>query len=155
MFYDIAAVDLLLWAFPGRVGSEVVPTVMENVQMPVTVDGKSMTLTLRDTAGGDDFARIRPLSYQRASVALVCFSVASRSSYDRVSSVWAPELDAHCPSVPRLVVGLATDVGDDRVVTAAEGRALSEAIGAAEYVEASAKTGGVEAASAVLDAALA
>ena len=56
-------------AFP----TEYVPTVFENYMTYVMVDGRRVALSLWDTAGQEDFDRLRPLSYPDMNVLLVCF----------------------------------------------------------------------------------
>jgi Ras-related C3 botulinum toxin substrate 1 len=50
------------------------------------VDGKPISLGLWDTAGQEDYDRLRPLSYPQTDVFLVCFSIVSPPSYDNVLS---------------------------------------------------------------------
>lgn len=42
---------------------------------PVVVDGTAIELALWDTAGQEDFDRLRSLSYADTNVVLLCFSV--------------------------------------------------------------------------------
>ena len=51
-----------------------------------------MTLTLWDTAGQEDYARLRPLSYPSTDVFLICFSLTSRVSLNNIQHKWIPEL---------------------------------------------------------------
>ena len=39
------------------------------------VDGKEVELTLWDTAGQEDYDRLRPLSYQKTNVVLICYDI--------------------------------------------------------------------------------
>ena len=62
------------------------------------VDGKPVSLGLWDTAGQEDYDRLRPLSYPQTDVFLVCFSVAgtsSRASFANAQTKWAAELQHH------------------------------------------------------------
>jgi hypothetical protein len=61
-----------------------VPTVFENYIADVDVDGKHVELALWDTAGQEDYDRLRPLSYPDSHVILICFAVDSPDSLDNV-----------------------------------------------------------------------
>jgi small GTP-binding protein len=61
-----------------------VPTVFENYVQDVEVDGKRVELALWDTAGQEDYDRLRPLSYPDSHVILVCFSIDNPDSLENV-----------------------------------------------------------------------
>lgn len=61
-----------------------VPTVFENYVTDCRVDGKSVQLALWDTAGQEDYERLRPLAYSKAHVILVGFSIDTPDSLDNV-----------------------------------------------------------------------
>jgi small GTP-binding protein len=131
-------------AFPG----EYIPTVFDNYSANVMVDGKPIQLGLWDTAGQEDYDRLRPLSYPQTDVFLVCFSIISRSSFENVKSKWIPEIKHHVPEAPFLLVGTKMDLRNDQEVlkkvgqpiSKEEGTQLAKELGARNYVECSALT---------------
>ena len=48
----------------------------------MTVDGEQIKLQIWDTAGQEDYDRLRPLSYPQTDVFLVAFSLISRASFE-------------------------------------------------------------------------
>ena len=50
----------------------------------VNVDGQHVELALWDTAGQEDFDRLRELSYSNSHVILICFAIDSPDSLDNV-----------------------------------------------------------------------
>jgi cell division control protein 42 len=110
------------------------------------------TLGLFDTAGQEDYDRLRPLSYPQTDVFLVCFSVTSPASFENVREKWFPEVHHHCPGVPCLIVGTQTDLRDDpqvreklakqkmQPVRKEDGEKMAKELGAVKYVECSALT---------------
>jgi len=131
----------------GKFPEEYVPTVFENASKDATYKGKSVTLRLYDTAGQEEYDRLRPLSYPGTNIVLLCFSVASRATFDSISSKWAPEVRHYLPRVPTILVGLKTDIRDEEgsrpvdfdPVKKEEGVELAKKIGASTYMESSAK----------------
>lgn len=61
-----------------------IPTVFENYVTDCRVDGKSVQLALWDTAGQEDYERLRPLAYAKAHIILIGFSIDSPDSLDNV-----------------------------------------------------------------------
>lgn len=135
-------------AFPG----EYIPTVFDNYQASVMVDGKPISLGLWDTAGQEDYDRLRPLSYPQTDVFLVCFSIVSPPSFDNVTAKWYPEIEHHAPNVPIILVGTKLDLRDDPVakeglrqkkmepISFERANEVKKEIGAVKYIECSALT---------------
>ncbi|KAF4354359.1 hypothetical protein F8388_023021 [Cannabis sativa] len=139
--------------------TDYVPTVFDNFSANVVVDGSTVNLGLWDTAGQEDYNRLRPLSYRGADVFLLAFSLISKASYENISKKWIPELRHYAPTVPIVLVGTKLDLRDDKQylidhpgatpITSAQatygsillqGEDLKKAIGAAVYLECSSKT---------------
>lgn len=129
-----------------------VPTVFENYVADIEVDSKQVELALWDTAGQEDYDRLRPLSYPDTDVILMCFSVDSPDSLENIPEKWVPEVKHFCPNVPIILVANKKDLRNDESVRgelarmkqepvrAEDGRAMAVRIGAYDYLECSAKT---------------
>ena len=93
--------------------SDYVPTIFDNYAVTVHVKDEPVTLCLFDTAGQEDYDRLRPLSYPKTDVFLICFSTVAPASLSNVKEKWLPEIRHHCPSAPILLVGTQTDLRTD------------------------------------------
>ncbi|CDY59407.1 BnaC01g42410D [Brassica napus] len=94
--------------------TDYVPTVFDNFSANVVVNGATVNLGLWDTAGQEDYNRLRPLSYRGADVFILAFSLISKASYENVSKKWIPELKHYAPGVPIILVGSKLDLRDDK-----------------------------------------
>ncbi|MCD9638484.1 Rac-like GTP-binding protein arac11 [Datura stramonium] len=94
--------------------TDYVPTVFDNFSANVVVDGSTVNLGLWDTAGQEDYNRLRPLSYRGADVFILAFSLISKASYENVAKKWIPELKHYAPGVPIVLVGTKLDLRDDK-----------------------------------------
>ncbi|KAH0899130.1 hypothetical protein HID58_048698, partial [Brassica napus] len=102
--------------------TDYVPTVFDNFSANVVVDGSTVNLGLWDTAGQEDYNRLRPLSYRGADVFLLAFSLISKASYE---NIYKKFLKDH--------PGAAS-------ITTAQGEELRKMVGAIKYLECSSKT---------------
>ncbi|KAH9788746.1 hypothetical protein KPL71_010973 [Citrus sinensis] len=141
----------LLISYTGNTfPTDYVPTVFDNFSANVMVDGRTVNLGLWDTAGQEDYNRLRTLSYRGADVFIIAFSLISRPSYENISKKWVPELRHYAPSVPIVLVGTKLDLREDRqfhldypgayTISTEQGQKLKKQIGALAYVECSSKT---------------
>ncbi|ODV94832.1 hypothetical protein PACTADRAFT_59396 [Pachysolen tannophilus NRRL Y-2460] len=144
---------LLIVFSKGTFPEVYVPTVFENYVADVEVDGRRVELALWDTAGQEDYDRLRPLSYPDSNVILICYSIDLPDSLDNVQEKWISEVLHFCQGVPIILVGCKVDLRNDpktieelraisqQPVSASEGQAVADKIGALKYLECSAKTG--------------
>ncbi|CAM5123582.1 unnamed protein product [Natator depressus] len=129
-----------------------VPTVFENYVADIEVDSKQVELALWDTAGQEDYDRLRPLSYPDTDVILMCFSIDSPDSLGKHPGEVDPRGEAflsqcaHHPGGQQ--EGLRNDEHTRRElakmkqepVKPEEGRDMANRISAFGYLECSAKT---------------
>ena len=123
----------------------------QNYVEGIEVDNKLVEVAFWDTAGQDEFDRLRPLSYPNTDVLLLCFSIGSPDSFKNIPKKWTPEIKHFCPKVPIIMVGNKSDLREDRSTIQAlgrmqqepvkleEGRSMAEKIDAIAYLECSAK----------------
>ncbi|EJD02068.1 signal transducer [Fomitiporia mediterranea MF3/22] len=143
---------LLIVYAENRFPEAYVPTVFENYVTQVTFEGKCIELALWDTAGQEEYDRLRPLSYPESDVILIVFSVDFPTSLANVQDKWFPEVAHFCEGTPLVLVATKIDLRRDdqtRRMLAAQGQVpvssetgsdVAREIGA-KYVECSAKTG--------------
>ncbi|PIA62149.1 hypothetical protein AQUCO_00200270v1 [Aquilegia coerulea] len=146
---------MLICYTSNKFPTDYVPTVFDNFSANVVVEGTTVNLGLWDTAGQEDYNRLRPLSYRGADVFVLAFSLVSRASYENIFKKWIPELQHYAPGVPVVLAGTKlglwyTDLREDKhyladhpgavPVTTAQGEELRKQIGAAYYIECSSKT---------------
>ncbi|PPQ73034.1 hypothetical protein CVT24_001414 [Panaeolus cyanescens] len=143
---------LLIVYAENRFPEAYIPTVFENYVTLVQHESKVVEVALWDTAGQEEYDRLRPLSYPESDVILIVFSVDFPTSLANVLDKWYPEVSHFCPSTPLLLVGTKTDLRTDQTtirmlsaqgqspVTPEYGASIAKEIGAL-YKECSAKTG--------------
>jgi cell division control protein 42 len=128
------------------------PTVFDNYTATLMIGDKPYTLGLFDTAGQEDYDRLRTLIYPLTNVCLVCFSVVKPASFKNIKDKWVPEILHHCPDTPFLLVGTQIDLRDKinilddsrknklKPISFEKGEKLAKKLKAAKYVECSALT---------------
>lgn len=122
----------------------------------IFVDNVHIELSLWDTAGQEEFDRLRSLSYDDTHAIMLCFSVDSKDSLENVESKWVGEIAENCQGVKLVLVALKCDLressddGDANdptensqrekkdMVTYNQGLEVARRIGALRYLECSA-----------------
>ncbi|QLL31395.1 hypothetical protein HG536_0B02580 [Torulaspora globosa] len=140
----------LLYVFTlGKFPKEYHPTVFENYVTDCRVDGIKVSLTLWDTAGQEEYERLRPFSYSKADIILIGFAVNDPESLLNARTKWAEEALRYCPDVPIILVGLKKDLRNasednskaEEFVRPEDAQQMAKQIGAKKYLECSALTG--------------
>ncbi|KAL2866949.1 Rho family small GTPase [Aspergillus lucknowensis] len=147
----VGKTSLLLTYTTGQFPAEYIPTTAHDFGGSATINGKTYTIALYDTAAQEDYDRLRPLAYPGTDVFLICFSVASPPSLRSVRDKWLPELRRFVSrDIPFLLVGTKVDLRDDpqtikdlasremQPVSWEEGERVARKLSAVKYVECSA-----------------
>ncbi|CAF1075437.1 unnamed protein product [Adineta ricciae] len=143
----------LLFAFKDdEFTADHVPTVFDTYVAEIEVDNKTVDLALFDTAGQEDFDRLRPLSYPDTNVILMCYSVDNPVSASSIIEKWVPEVRHFCGKCPIILVACKIDLRTDprtleklktqgeKPVSTEAGKHLAAQIKADAFMECSAKT---------------
>ncbi|KAH6676122.1 hypothetical protein F5X68DRAFT_278274 [Plectosphaerella plurivora] len=143
---------LLISYSQGYFPEKYVPTVFENyITYPVhPPSGKIVELALWDTAGQEEYDRLRPLSYPETDLIFVCFAIDCPNSLENVMDKWYPEVLHFCPYTPLVLVALKSDLRFKKTcidmlktqgltpVTTEQGMAVAKKM-SAQYMECSSK----------------
>ncbi|CAL1698662.1 unnamed protein product [Somion occarium] len=144
----------------GEFPKEYQPTIFENYVAEIRLDGKPVQLALWDTAGQEEYERLRPMSYSKSHVILIAFAIDTPDSLDNVTVKWIEEVRSICgPQIPVILVGCKSDLrppnysppssssdassqpgqpGQGQFVTRAQAERVAQLIGARAYKECSA-----------------
>lgn len=134
--------------------TELVPKLLEGYSANVMCDDVPVQLKLGDTACGDEYDRLRPLSYTDTTVFALCFSCVDPPSFNNIKEKWIPEILQHMPNTPYILVATKTDLREDEniiegllathhrgPISQREGDELASEIGAYAYLECSSLRG--------------
>lgn len=144
--------SLMLTYTIGNFPTTYVPTVFENYLTSIRApDGKLVELALWDTAGQEEYDRLRVLSYPEVNILLICFGIDSPTSLENVIDKWVPEVAHFCPDIPYILIGLKTDLRTEaasqaylrakniQCITKEQGQSVAKRVGARKYLECSAR----------------
>lgn len=124
--------------------TDYVPTVFENYVTKIEGPRNMIIeLALWDTAGQEEYNRLRPLSYSEVDILMVCYSIDNKTSLQNVQDLWIPEVKHFCPDVPIMLIGLKSDLyareNIDDLVDPRRAESLAKSLGAFVHVQCSAK----------------
>ena len=127
---------MLITHTTGEHPVEYIPTVFDNYSIHCSHAGIPVELGLWDTAGGEDYPRLRPLSYPQTDVFTLLFDVSRPQDLNDIENYWIPEIRHHCPTVPVVLVGSKIDLrGGNDIISADQGSDMANKIKAAKYME--------------------
>ena len=106
---SVGKTSLLSTFATNKFPNEYEPTVFDNYSCNMIYNGQTFNLQLWDTAGQEDYANVRSLSYTDTDIFLICYSCISPSSYKNITSKWMSEITSHCPSASRVLVSCKID----------------------------------------------
>ena len=107
----VGKTSMLLCYTTNTFPTDHMPTIFDNYSKNVTMrDGRVVNLGLWDTAGQDEYADFRPLSYSAADCFIVAFSLIDRESFRNVEQKWLSELRSKAPKTPIVLVGTKLDL---------------------------------------------
>lgn len=137
----IGKTSLLSRYVRGEFPEEYVPTVFENYVKNIEFEQQNVELALWDTAGQEDYDRLRALSYPESDVIVMCYACDSASSLENVMDRWYPEVALYCPNVPQVLVGLKSDIAIPEETTFDRAQAVADKLGVYTHIWCSAKLG--------------
>ncbi|KAF8638013.1 hypothetical protein AX16_010645 [Volvariella volvacea WC 439] len=133
----------------GEFPKEYQPTVFDNYVAEIRLDDKPVQLALWDTAGQEEYERLRPMSYSKSHVILIAFALDTPDSLENVTTKWIEEVRSICgPTIPVILVGCKADLRPSPYppspnapwpfISRDQGERVAQAIGARAYKECSA-----------------
>lgn len=121
------------------------PSLYDNYRFEVEAKSITITVEVIDTPGLQTYDSIRELSYDRASVCLLCFSVTNPSSFQSIEDKWHREIKSHAANLPIILVGTKYDKleegSKEGLVYEQKADSLREKLGYSKYLHCSAKDG--------------
>lgn len=128
----VGKTSLLISYTTNTFPQDYIPTVFDNYSTTIALpdpgnpdsEAQVFKLNLWDTAGQEEYDRLRPLSYPQTDIFLICFSVNEPNSFENVYDKWFPEIKHNTNfenlslyhqsgKLPILLVGTKSDLRDD------------------------------------------
>ena len=137
--------ELLIAFTTGELPGEFTPIVFDNYSANILLEGyPPVSIVLWDTAGQEDYKKLRSMSYPQTDVFLICFSLVNQKTLDNVEEIWIDEFKSFGPNVPIILVGLKSNLRDDfkegdegEPISTEQGEEVAKRINAISYIECS------------------
>lgn len=120
------------------------PTIEDNYETDIEVDGYPIKVAVVDTAGNDVFRRMRDQYIKNGDGFLLVYSITDRSSSTAIASFHEQivaakgEKDKIIPQIPIILVGNKSDLDDEREVSYQDGKKIAATL-CCSFFETSAK----------------
>jgi len=133
---------LLISYTKNQFPTEYIPTVFDTHRTTINIDGTEHPITLWDTAGQEQYDRLRYLTYPKTDCFIVCYSVEKPTSFDNILVKWYPELKSYCPNAAIILVGTKSDLkgNNQGIVPVKQAKRMKSKIKAFKQLECSAQT---------------
>ncbi|XP_055319546.1 ras-like GTP-binding protein RhoL [Sitodiplosis mosellana] len=129
---------LHVYSNQGEFNLSYVPTIYDLDETELILDNAKHLVKLHDTAGQENYDRLRNIIYLYADCFVLCYSIDDRASFINLFCKWYPEVRPY--KMPIVLVGTKSDltVGIN-IVRVDEGEKLRKKINANQFLECSAK----------------
>lgn len=104
-----------LYAFAERnLPEKYEPTIFEHFELTLNINGNPLSIDLNDTAGQEDFERLRPLAYPGTDAFIMLYDISNPISLLNIFEKWIPEVRAYSTTVPIVLAGNKSDLRNDQ-----------------------------------------
>lgn len=142
--YSVGKTSLIRRYAEGKFASDYLPTLGVDVTVKrITVDNEKIRLVLMDTAGQEQFGRLRNTYYQGSLGCIAVYDVTRAESFEDLDRWINDYRKVTSKDVSVIVIGNKIDLTDLRIISTEEGKKYAKKNGFPFY-ESSAKTGGEE-----------
>lgn len=120
-----------------------IPTGFDSHAADFSCNHGSFKLTLLDTSGAKDKSDVRRMAYQGCDAVVLCFDLTDKSTFESIEERWLAEISVLPLNTPIYIAGCKKDAvykPDKPAVSEKQVQELAEKVGAAAYIECSAKT---------------
>ncbi len=102
-----------------------------------------VSLIFWDIAWHQKYEKYRKFYFEGCAGALLVYDVTRNPTFERIKSKWLVDFKNHVGKrkLSYILIGNKIDLADDRVVASEDGKNLANEIGAADFIETSAKVG--------------
>ena len=94
------------FAWEGCLYFDYMPSVFDNTSRIFRVGEEEVEVQMWDTTGEEEYKKLRPLAYPQSDIILLVFRYDHVETLENLLRIWGPEVREHCPTAPRILVGL-------------------------------------------------